>query len=538
MVPKWPLRVNQTAASVLCYSKEVLPFSSKKTPGHPVRLARRFRHDTPSSSPKTALLDNDGLRTSGMNEPLPQVFRESLGSDVFRTRSIVGGPVTPQLATTQWFTSYVSWPGTLFVDKTRYIELLDQSGVYSNMFLRPRRFGKSTFLNMLCVYYDIAMAAKFNDIFGGLYISKNPTEFCGRHLVLKLDLSSIKIIGDINHLNSCFNRYMNATLAMFLNKYRSNLGEFKPEDILCPEDGSSSLRQTLMLVKKSEHTMFVGIDEYDAPANNVVFVGSSPDTNLIRIAKVNAIENFFKMSLFSILKEAAGDGPIGCVSKYFLTGVLPAFRSGMSPLTATNSISESPKYHGICGFTEKQVETITRAYLGQGSVDSNSKNSGSQDQSSLEQVISGACWAMKRYYNGYSFTALGNEERLYNPLLVHYYLSTIKEGGVVANPEESPAIHTVNLLKLIADTGRFSSNDIVELLMAGSLPATGGVQKEFGFIDVMQQMGKNRNATLSLLFHLGILTHADKAGQLRIPNEVMKMNVCWSTEPVDIRLRS
>jgi len=113
------------------------------------------------------------------------------------------------------------------------------------MFLRPRRFGKSTFLNMLCEYYDIAAAAKFDDIFGGLYISKNPTEFRSRHLVLKLDLSSIET-GDINLLRASFNRYMNTTLAAFLDKYRSNLDEFKPADILCLEDGSSSLRQTLV----------------------------------------------------------------------------------------------------------------------------------------------------------------------------------------------------------------------------------------------------------------------------------------------------
>ncbi|KAF8536803.1 hypothetical protein BDD12DRAFT_807480 [Trichophaea hybrida] len=390
------------------------------------------------------------------------VFRESLGSDVFMTRPIVGGPVTPKLATTQWFTSYVSWPDTLFVDKTRYIELLDQSGVYSNMFLRPRRFGKSTFLNMLCAYYDVATAAEFNDIFGGLYISKNPTEFRGRH------------------------------------------------HILYPEDGFGSLRKTLVLVKKFGHSMFVGVDEYDAPTNNVVFDGGSPETEYIRMAKVNAIENFLKQNLFATFKEAFGDGPIGCVSKYFLTGVLPAFRSGMSPLTTTTIISGWSEYHGICGFTEKQVETITRAYL---------------DQSSIEYGTSGTCWAMKRYYNGYSFANPGDEERLYNPLLVHYYLSTIKKGKVVANPEESPAVHTVNLLKSIADTGSFSADDIVELMMTGSLPATGSIQKEFGFIDVMQQADKDRNSTLSLLFHLGVLTHADKSNQLRIPNEVMKMNV-------------
>jgi len=99
---------------------------------------------------------------------------------------------------------------------------------------------------MLCAYYDIATAAEFNNIFGGLYISKNPTEFCGRHLVLKLDLSSIETTGDISHLRASFNVYMNTILDAFLYKYRSFLGEHKPGEILYPGDGSGSLRKTLV----------------------------------------------------------------------------------------------------------------------------------------------------------------------------------------------------------------------------------------------------------------------------------------------------
>ena len=40
---------------------------------------------------------------------------------------------------------------------------------------RPRRFGKSLFLNMLGIYYDINKQDKFEEIFGGLYIGKHPT---------------------------------------------------------------------------------------------------------------------------------------------------------------------------------------------------------------------------------------------------------------------------------------------------------------------------------------------------------------------------
>ncbi len=43
------------------------------------------------------------------------------------------------------------------------------------MFLRPRRFGKSLMLNMLAAYYDVAMKDSFDDLFSGLYIGDNPT---------------------------------------------------------------------------------------------------------------------------------------------------------------------------------------------------------------------------------------------------------------------------------------------------------------------------------------------------------------------------
>ena len=44
--------------------------------------------------------------------------------------------------------------GFLYIDKTKYIEILEQSGSY-NILLRPRRFGKTLFLSTLRYYYDI-----------------------------------------------------------------------------------------------------------------------------------------------------------------------------------------------------------------------------------------------------------------------------------------------------------------------------------------------------------------------------------------------
>ncbi|MFM7205035.1 MAG: AAA family ATPase, partial [Myxococcota bacterium] len=76
----------------------------------------------------------------------------------------------------------------LFVDKSEYIRLLETSreGGPFIAWLRPRRFGKSTFLSMLHSYYDLKQKDDFERLFGELAIGKNPTPEHNRYLVLRL----------------------------------------------------------------------------------------------------------------------------------------------------------------------------------------------------------------------------------------------------------------------------------------------------------------------------------------------------------------
>ncbi|MDR2679570.1 MAG: AAA family ATPase, partial [Tannerella sp.] len=62
-----------------------------------------------------------------------------------------------------------------YVDKTRYIELLEQEDNNKLFLIRPRKFGKSLFFSMLSHYYDVCSADKFETLFGDLYIGKHPT---------------------------------------------------------------------------------------------------------------------------------------------------------------------------------------------------------------------------------------------------------------------------------------------------------------------------------------------------------------------------
>ena len=48
--------------------------------------------------------------------------------------------------------------GYAYVDKTQFIPVLENCGTRFPFIVRPRRFGKSLFANMLMAYYDKAAA--------------------------------------------------------------------------------------------------------------------------------------------------------------------------------------------------------------------------------------------------------------------------------------------------------------------------------------------------------------------------------------------
>ena len=78
--------------------------------------------------------------------------------------------------------------GLYFVDKSQYIQKLEESGHFLFL-IRPRRFGKSIFLNMLRAYYDVNESDSFDTLFDDLWIKEHPTpEKCG-YQVMYLDFS-------------------------------------------------------------------------------------------------------------------------------------------------------------------------------------------------------------------------------------------------------------------------------------------------------------------------------------------------------------
>jgi hypothetical protein len=81
--------------------------------------------------------------------------------------------------------------GYAYVDKTRFIRVLEQQPEPFVLFLRPRRFGKSLWLSVLRHYYDLHRRDQWDELFDGLDIAAEPTDERSSYRVLSFNFSGI-----------------------------------------------------------------------------------------------------------------------------------------------------------------------------------------------------------------------------------------------------------------------------------------------------------------------------------------------------------
>ncbi len=74
--------------------------------------------------------------------------------------------------------------GMFYLDRTSGIRDVERLG-RTLVFLRPRRFGKSLWLQTLATYYDLRLAKSFDAFFGDLAAGKEPTPRRNRYFVLQ-----------------------------------------------------------------------------------------------------------------------------------------------------------------------------------------------------------------------------------------------------------------------------------------------------------------------------------------------------------------
>ena len=244
--------------------------------------------------------------------------------------------------------------GCYYVDKTSYIERLVDDGTH--FFLsRPRRFGKSLFLDTLKELFEGSKG-----LFEGLAISGG-WNWSIRYPVVRLSFGGgyFREAGDLR-----------ADVADRLRELEEDAGIEDP-----PGTGPGRLRHLVRrLHQRTGQRVVVLIDEYDKPILDALDV---PD-----IARAN---RDYLRGLYAVIKDCDAH-----IRFSFITGVSKFSKvslfSGLNNLT---DITLESAYSGICGYTEADLDEVFAAEL-----------------PSLDRD------RIREWYNGYSW--LG-DEKVYNP---------------------------------------------------------------------------------------------------------------------------
>ena len=244
--------------------------------------------------------------------------------------------------------------GCYYVDKTAWIGRLIEEGTH--YFLsRPRRFGKSLFLDTLKEFFEGA-----ETLFEGLDVHGR-RDWSVRHPVLRLSFGQ----GDFKQPG-----YLDRNLMAQLDAVERETGVASGYDT-APERFAHLLEA---LHRETGERAAVLVDEYDKPILDAL--------DLPEVARAN---RDFLRGVYSVIKASDAH-----VKFTFLTGVSKFSKVSLfSGLNNLIDITLDPRYSAVCGYTDADLDTVFAPELP--GLDRNE---------------------IRRWYNGYSW--LG-EEKVYNP---------------------------------------------------------------------------------------------------------------------------
>ena len=381
--------------------------------------------------------------------------------------------------------------GLYYVDKSMYIEELERQP-RTLIFIRPRRFGKSLFINMMRLYYDKAAAGDFERIFGGLYIGQHPTPLRNRYQVLYMDFSQIG--GGISRLEDNFSEYCSLCLDDFMRTYKSDY----PDDVVSAFFSINTYSGKLKLIvdnaKKLQIPLYLIIDEYDNFTNVVLNEQGEEVYHAITHA-----DGFYR-DLFKKFK--------GNFERIFLTGVSPVT---LDDLTSGFNIgwnaSTQPELDKMLGFSTADVRDMFLYYKSVGMLPANCD---------IEDMIED----MRPWYDNYCFAeeCLGDGNTVFNCDMVLYYLRHYVNSGRA--PKEMLDNNTrtdYSKLKKLIQLDKLDGNRkgvLMKVIEEGQIVAD--LRTSFSAMDMTDP-----EVFPSLLFYYGMLTITGTYGSqliLGIPN--------------------
>ena len=374
-----------------------------------------------------------------------------------------------------------------YVDKTKYIEKLENLAEPYIIFLRPRKFGKTLFTSTLENYYDIKKVDKFDKLYKETYIGKHPTKLKNSYHILRFNFSGIDTTNQETTIKG-FKNEVSSSIKVFVEKYGLDF-------YINYEDEAESILDNLIKafsIQRAEEKIYVIIDEYDHFANELLGFNTSQFKSLV--SKNGKVRKWYE-----ILKK----GTESVVDRIFITGVAPITLDSLtSGFNICSDKTRDRNLNEMLGFTEEELIQIME-----------SQNISKEKQKDILPI-------MKENYDGYKFSLKANE-KLYNSNMCLYFLKEY-----VIYQEIPEQLVDMNIASDYSKIGKMldlckgkNREEIIEKTVSGEGILTEIVEK---FNPAMEFTERE---LVSMLYYLGYLTIAgEKLGraELKIPNKVMK----------------
>ena len=382
------------------------------------------------------------------------------------------------------------------VDKTMYFERMERAGNF--LFLvRPRRFGKSLFLDMLETYYDINEKDHFQEYFKGMYVERHPTAERGTFQVLHLDFSQVG--SDLDRLEDNFNIYCSHVVEQFVKAYQQYYGPGFAEEVMRLETGSQKLTQISLEARRRDFKLYLIVDEYDNFTNNVLNVrGQKAYHDLTH-------GTGFYRDVFKVFKPM--------FDRIIMLGVSPITLDDLtSGYNIALNMTIDPRFNQMLGFSEDEVRQMIRYYKEVGAI-------------KPELTEDGIIADIKPWYDNYCFAedSYDKEPSMFNSDMVCYYMSTLVNTGNRPKEMVDPNTKTdYTKLRNLIEIGNMTEErrqTIYDIVHTGYTIAT--INSYFPAESIT-----DADNFISLLFYYGMLTIRGTLGaalRLGIPNNNVRI---------------
>ena len=392
-----------------------------------------------------------------------------------------------------------------YVDKTAFIPYFENAAKYI-MFLRPRRFGKTLFINTLAAYYDVLEKDNFDQTFGGLYIHEHATGQQGKYMILKFSFASVDSRRE--NVEDSFNFTVCEIIKRFIKRYKNYLPENAAEYMSDVKDVSNkALSKLLTLTSDSPYKIYIMIDEYDNFANTLF----SSDEDAYKVLTHG--DGFFRL-FFNVLKDMTSENN-ALIGRIFISGVSPLTLSDVtSGFNIALNLSIDSNLNDAMGFAESDVREMLEYY----------QNETGVFKHSIDQLVE----IMKPNYNNYCFSIESVfEERVFNSDMVLYFVQKyISSKGKIPEKLIDPNVSTdfFKMEKMVKLEQTFGEKSRIILQIINEGKTNFELNPEFAVAEV----SKPSNIK-SLLFYMGLLSYGlDTNGYptFIVPNDTVRQQYC------------